>query len=171
MARFRTPASRMAALNRAAEKFHVRDNGDNTADIIGSRGVPLTLQTCGAVVLNVKVDGKQTAVSGQQFSHFVNKGTDPNENGQVIRIKNGDPTNLHPDNLAQEVEAGSVTGRCGYSSSQTGVIGVYPTESGKYSAVVTHNGKRLRAGTFDTIEEATEARLNKIIDLNTETFE
>lgn len=171
MARFRTPASRMAALNRAAEKFHVRDNGDNTADIIGSRGVPLSLRTCGAVVLNVTVGGKATAVSGQQFSHFVSKGTDPNENGQVIRVKNGDPTNLHPDNLAQEIEAGSITSRCGYSNSRTGVVGVAPTESGKYSAQVTHNGKSVRIGTFDTIEEATEARLNKIIDLNTETFE
>ena len=54
-----------------------------------------------------------------------------------------------------------------YSNSSTGVRGVYPLESGRYRAGVTHHGTVHWLGTYDTIEEAAEAARLKRIDLFT----
>lgn len=46
------------------------------------------------------------------------------------------------------------------SNSKTGYTGVNQTRSGKYEATITNNGKTIRLGRYELIEDAVEARRN-----------
>lgn len=43
--------------------------------------------------------------------------------------------------------------------------GVRQVKSGRYRAVICHNYKSIYIGTYDTVEEALEARRNKELEL------
>lgn len=64
----------------------------------------------------------------------------------------------HSDNLMNRDKARS-------DNSSTGIIGVSLTKQGKYHAYIHINKKRVNIGFFDTVEEATEARRLKKLEV------
>jgi hypothetical protein len=43
------------------------------------------------------------------------------------------------------------------SNKSSGVRNVYRRKGGRYFVIVTHNGQKVKGGSFDTLEEAAEA--------------
>lgn len=76
---------------------------------------------------------------------------------------------VNPDHLRLVTNKQNAENRREASShSKSGVQGVWWDKSkGKWAAAVTHNGRRVNAGRFDSIEEAQDAVRSKRIELFT----
>ena len=80
------------------------------------------------------------------------------EAGIVIDHINGDPTDNRRCNLRLCTPKENSRNSAPTKSSKTGVVGVKIVPSGKYVAQIMVNRKNILLGTFDTLEEAAEAR-------------
>lgn len=92
------------------------------------------------------------------FDNFLaDMGERPSPKHSLDRIDvNG---NYEPSNCRWVTKEEQMRNRRTLKSNTTGVNGVYPSPSGnKYCAQINYNGVRTHIGTFDTLEEATQAR-------------
>lgn len=113
---------------------------------------------------NFKVNGKVTLV--HRFSYELAKGPIPE--GLVIDhiCRNGSCVN--PDHLRAVTQKQNMENRGGaHANSKSGVRGVHMDRAGAWVATVGHRGRKIRAGRFYTIEEATAAVVKKRNELFT----
>ncbi|MEM6964931.1 MAG: Pathogenesis-related transcriptional factor and ERF protein [Bacteroidota bacterium] len=79
---------------------------------------------------------------------------DKSRKNNLVGTKNGNKLDCRLDNLVYRSR--STASRQRKSSSKAGYTGVYK-ESTRYRAVISHNGKSIHIGMFDTAEEAADA--------------
>lgn len=79
---------------------------------------------------------------------------DKSRKNNLVGAKNGNKLDCRLDNLAYRSR--STASRQRKSSSKAGFTGVYK-ESTRYRAVISHKGKSIHIGMFDTAEEAADA--------------
>lgn len=72
------------------------------------------------------------------------------------------------ENLRESTRSQNQWNRGSYVNSITGVKGVYPHKSGKYSAEIKHEGKKHYLGLFKTVEEARNIVIKKREELQGE---
>jgi hypothetical protein len=71
-------------------------------------------------------------------------------------------TNNNVDNFRWATKSEQEMNRGLQSNNTSGVIGVRKSKSGKWEARYGLNGKKIYIGTYNTIEEAEQARIKKV---------
>lgn len=86
--------------------------------------------------------------------------------GMEIDHINGVKSDNRIENLRLVSHAVNMKNKISYKNNKTGFTGVFYNEkSVSYDAYITCNGKRKRLGSYRTIEEARDERLNEIIKI------
>lgn len=83
---------------------------------------------------------------------------DISSNFQIDHI-DGNPLNNKLENLRAVTHSGNGKNQKMNINNTTGRTGVWVTPSGKYSAEIVSEGVKYKLGTFETLEEASDARL------------
>lgn len=83
---------------------------------------------------------------------------DAPDNGMVVDHINGNRLDNRKDNLRIASPKNNSRNLGIAKNNNTGVTGVSSTPNGKYRARIMVNRKEIRLGTFDTLEEAAQAR-------------
>lgn len=109
-------------------------------------------QPDGSIRLTVRVDGVSYLAS--RVVWFMHYGEDPGE--LFIDHINGDPSDDRACNLRLASHAENMRNARCRSHNSLGIKGVARCR-GRYRAVITHNGVRMRLGVYDTPEQAHEA--------------
>ncbi len=78
---------------------------------------------------------------------------------EIVDHKDANPFNNTRSNLRIATKAQNAANSHVYSTSKSGVKGVYKTSGGRYGARIKYNGKDIHLGKFDKIEDAQSAYL------------